>query len=197
MSRLVHVEVGSCRVPVAGSRDRNDCAGAHAGRNEHCLVARKYSLTDCHFPTTIVHCLDVANSFNAVILIWKRLGDLTVLVTICSSIHGFRVDIGGTWLPLVHELTRRASVRTVGARGALLIWTQSPSSVQRGWSDGYQTFVLREFALSRPVDEPSLDQLSALFVSMSVVCAMPVVKVAVTQGRVGGLSSQRKQSRAG
>lgn len=197
MSRLVHVEMSSCRVPVAGSRDRDDGVAANAGRNEHCLVARKYSLTDCHFVPAVVDCLDVADAFDAIILIWKGLGDLAILVTECSSIHGFWIDISRPWLPLIHELTRRARVRAVGARGALLIWTQSPSSVQRSGSDGDQTCVLREFALSRPVHEPSLDQLTILSVSMGVVCAMPVMKVSVAQGRVRGLSGQRKQSRAG
>lgn len=194
VSRLIDVEMGSCRIPVACSRHRNDGAAAHTGRDEHCLVARKHGLADCHNVSAAVDCFDIADAFDTVILTRKWLRDYAILVTVCSSIHGFWINVCGPWLPLIHKLTWRAGVRTIGARGALLIWAQGPSGVQLGWSDGHQTCILREFTLSRSVDQSALDQLAV--VSVSMVSGMPIVKMAMAQGCVGGLGGQRKQSRA-
>lgn len=93
MSRLVDVEVGSCRVPVACSRHRNDRAAAHTGWDEHCLVAGKDGLTDCHFVSTIVDCIDIADAFHTILLIRKWLGDQAILVTISASVHGVWIDV--------------------------------------------------------------------------------------------------------
>lgn len=168
----------SRRIPIACSRHRDCRATVHTGRDEHSLVAGKHGLAHCHDAPTIVDCFDVADAFHTIVLIRERFCDLAILVTICSSIHGFWVDVCGSWLPLVHELSWRAGVRAVRACDALLIWAQSPPGVQFAWSNGHQTCVLREFTLSRPVDQLSpLDQVQIL--SVSVVSGMPLVQVAM------------------
>lgn len=81
----------------------NGCA-IHAGRDKHGLVSGKDRLAESHSAAGVVDGGNSADSVNTVVPAWVRLGDLSRLVAVETSVQGLGVDVGGAWLPLVHNL---------------------------------------------------------------------------------------------
>lgn len=109
VTRRVDVKVRGGRVPVRRSRYGNSCAVHHTCRNQHSLVPRKHSLAERDHLATLVDGLDRSNALNTVRLVREWLDDVSGLVAVQSSVHGFRVHIRRPLLPLVHYHSRLAS----------------------------------------------------------------------------------------
>lgn len=135
----VNIVMCSSRTPVLGAGDgeRGERVGVDESRNQHVLSARKNGLADGDRFGEEVIGEESSGTRIAELLLGEGDRDFTIIAAEKAAVHGLRVGIcDSIRVPLSHEVTGRASIRTIHAGLAWLIRRKSPSTIHSTLCDG-------------------------------------------------------------